>query len=406
MQRLEAAEVDRGLRLARLSWNVSDVELEGNGKTSRMGTECRTQSIRRQQRRVDAASELAQVVDGFVGVRLQLCQHWADSAARLADRFGDADLQLERDQVLLGTVMQVALDPATLLVLGRHEALPGSAKIIEPRQQLSVQANILEDQAGLPGQVAHELLLHRIHRLAAFFHDREGAEQLALVADASHAVTLELRQRAIRHRQLMADHTVGGRRGGGEQQPRPGAHPDLGALGAGSLGQKARHAVEEILLRKRFREMLAKLRERLVWRRPFAVDEPIGQALGPLPQRLEGEGNDGGGDEGQQELLAPANHCADAHHDHDVDGGDQDGQPAVDERLVDDDVDVIEAIAQHRDPDRNRQRRGGEWQQQRNLQRWNEDLRYQRDQQQRDRGKQPFQLLAFLLSAAPEAHHE
>ena len=43
------------------------------------------------------------------------------------------------------------------------------------------------------------------------------------------------------------------------------------------------------------------------------------------------------------------------------------GEPTVDERLVDDDVDVVEAVPEHGDPDGNRQRRGGERQQHRDL---------------------------------------
>ena len=66
-------------------------------------------------------------------------------------------------------------------------------------------------------------------------------------------------------------------------------------------------------------------------------------------------------------LDAPPNQGADPHNDQDVDSGDQDRQPTVDERLVDDDVDVVEAVPEHGDPDGNRQRRGGERQQHRDL---------------------------------------
>jgi hypothetical protein len=37
---------------------------------------------------------------------------------------GKAELDLERDEVLLGTVVEVALQPATLVVLSLDQALP------------------------------------------------------------------------------------------------------------------------------------------------------------------------------------------------------------------------------------------------------------------------------------------
>ena len=46
---------------------------------------------------------------------------------------------------------------------------------------------------------------------------------------------------------------------------------------------------------------------------------------------------------------------ADAHHDADVDGGDDGGHAREHQRLADHDVDVVEAVAQHRDADRDRE---------------------------------------------------
>src|SRR5256885_12788688 len=101
-----------------------------------MGLQRRAEAIRREQRWIDAGGQLSQVVDRLVGVMLELGQDWARFALRFGKLLGQADLHLERDQVLLTPVVQVPLDATALLVLGGDQALPRGAEVVEPRQQL------------------------------------------------------------------------------------------------------------------------------------------------------------------------------------------------------------------------------------------------------------------------------
>ena len=114
----------------------------------------------------------------------------------LGEHLRQSELDLERDQVLLGAVVEVALQPPALLVLRRDQALARCAQVLQPRQQLGGEAHVLEHQPGLVGKVVEQLLLDRGQRLALALGDREGAQQLALVADLDGSVRVRhLRQR-------------------------------------------------------------------------------------------------------------------------------------------------------------------------------------------------------------------
>ena len=75
------------------------------------------------------------------------------------------------------------------------------------------------------------------------------------------------------------------------------------------------------------------------------------------PNRIERHGHHGGGHHGQGEVRAePAtDRGADPHDDRNVDSGDEQREPAEDDRLVDDDVDVVEPVAENGDADGQRE---------------------------------------------------
>ena len=97
----------------------------------------------------------------------------------------------------------------------------------------------------------------------------------------------------------------------------------------------------------------------LVGRRSLAIDEPVGEALHPLANRLKGDGDDGGRHDRQREVGAIARSCqpADADDDANVDRGDEGGKRAVDERAIDHKVDVVKPVAENGDRDADRQQR-------------------------------------------------
>src|SRR5438046_376147 len=66
------------------------------------------------------------------------------------------ELQLQRYQVLLRAVVQVALDPAPLGVLRRDQALPGHRQLFQPLAELGGKALILEREPRLVRQVVNQ----------------------------------------------------------------------------------------------------------------------------------------------------------------------------------------------------------------------------------------------------------
>jgi hypothetical protein len=97
------------------------------------------------------------VSSASVGVGLQL----ADQLPRLGgvllgERLRQPQLHLERDQVLLRAVVEVALLPPSLFVLRRYQPQPRRAEHFQPLQQLCGQADVLEHETGLVCQVGEK----------------------------------------------------------------------------------------------------------------------------------------------------------------------------------------------------------------------------------------------------------
>ena len=90
------------------------------------------------------------------------------------------ELQLQRYQVLLRAVVQVALDPAPLGVLRRDQALPGHRQLFQPLAELGGKALILEREPRLVRQVVDQPGLGRRNVLT--FHHGHRSQQLALVS--------------------------------------------------------------------------------------------------------------------------------------------------------------------------------------------------------------------------------
>src|SRR5439155_3708420 len=93
---------------------------------------------------------------------------------------GQVQLHRERHQLLLSSVVDVALDAATLLVLRGDQALPGRLELLD-------QPDVSEDQPGLRGEVLDELLLRWSKGIARRHVQRNGTEQVALVPDGERA---------------------------------------------------------------------------------------------------------------------------------------------------------------------------------------------------------------------------
>ncbi len=85
----------------------------------------------REERRVDASREVPQILQGAAGLRLDLGEKLHDLLrVAIGQLAREPRLHRERDQLLLGAVVDVALESPALLVLGRDQAPAGSAQIL------------------------------------------------------------------------------------------------------------------------------------------------------------------------------------------------------------------------------------------------------------------------------------
>src|ERR1700694_1477419 len=120
--------------------------------------------------------------------------------------------------MLLGAIVQVALELAALVILGFHQALARLAQVDQAGLQVGGQPHILEREPRLVVEIVEELLLDRRECLAAALPHRQRTKQLTLVTDRDGPVgAWYLRQDLTRE----ADR--GGRvraRGGGGPRPR------------------------------------------------------------------------------------------------------------------------------------------------------------------------------------------
>ena len=168
---------------------------------------------------------------------------------------------------------------------------------------------------------------------------------------ARHDPLLDRRRRPRRH----GLRVFGPGRLGSQLLPDP--HPDICSRGAGALPQRTRHPREQLLVRVRLPDPLGELGEHLVRRGALAVDEPVGEALRPSPERLEREGDDRRG-RGRQHRAGPApDERAHADDDRHVHERDEDREGSEQHGSVDHEVDVEQPVPQHRHTDRERDQR-------------------------------------------------
>jgi len=164
------------------------VDCDGNSGLARLGFESRGQTLVGEQWRIDTARQVAERFQRLVGIGLQLdqrrlCLH----RVAVEEHLSQTELHLERDQVLLRAVVEVAFEAAALLVLSADQPLPGGAQLVETHLQIGGEADVLEDEAGLMGEIIEELLLHRGELLTGALDDAERPQKLRLLTDGDHA---------------------------------------------------------------------------------------------------------------------------------------------------------------------------------------------------------------------------
>jgi hypothetical protein len=98
-------------------------------------------------------------------------------------RLRQAELHSQRDQMLLGAVVDVAFEAAPLFVLRGHDPLPRGAELgrlhrdlVQAGLEVGGQPGVRQDQPGLVGEAVDELGLAVRERLARSFVHGDRAE--------------------------------------------------------------------------------------------------------------------------------------------------------------------------------------------------------------------------------------
>ena len=182
--------------------------------------------------------------------------------------------------------------------------------------------------------------------------------------------------------------------------------PHLRVLGRDPLSQDPAHPGEHVVVLVGLAHPPRELGEDLVGRCALAVDDPVREALGPGADRLERDRDDRGRGDRQRQVLrvAGSDDRADPDDDRHVHHGDERGERSVEQRLADDDVEVVQVEPQDRDRDRHRKHEVGGPAEHRPQKRLIPGGRAEDEQDDRERQAEghPLDLLAFHAGRAPE----
>ena len=289
-------------------------------------------------------SQGTQFLDGVLQALAQLVEDFQRAlGVRLGQPPGQADIDGQRHQVLLGAVVEVALDLATSGVRSGDDARPGllellglEAEVLQRLLQGGVELHVVQGEADLAGQfgqhhvvVGGELVASR----RAHSHDepehparvsgRGDPQQGALPADdhARHPYAQPGRAGdagpghdgfLLGAQYEVGDGDVGNRDRTRQVAARTG--PNLGRAQGQGLAQGLGHLEEQLVHGYGARQPAAEGAQHGVGRLPLAVDETVGIEGQPLAGRAVENGGHGGRDHRQDEQgpFAAARECCPA----------------------------------------------------------------------------------------------
>jgi len=124
-QRLQRAEIHGGLDLLGVAADPVSFHRHGDRGPARLGVQGRGDAHVRQQRRVDAAGQLAKAAQRPRDLRRHLVQQRLRPRLVVIERAGRAaELAGQAGQIPLRAIAEVAFQPLPLGVLGRDQAFP------------------------------------------------------------------------------------------------------------------------------------------------------------------------------------------------------------------------------------------------------------------------------------------
>jgi hypothetical protein len=121
LQGLQDAEIHGGLGVPRVPPDAVGLDEDRQRRLAGLGLQRRRQSLVGQQRGVDPACQGAQVVERRMEPGAELARQLQDAVSVPSVVLQQAELDCQRDKLLLRAVVQVPLDPVPLLILCVHQ---------------------------------------------------------------------------------------------------------------------------------------------------------------------------------------------------------------------------------------------------------------------------------------------
>src|SRR5439155_6764446 len=110
----------------------------------------------REQRWIDPPSEVAQVIERILDGSSEAIRHLLDTIGVLGDTLEQPDLDGQRHELLLRSVVEVPLDLASFLILRPHEPPSRCTKVLETRLEIGREPNVPQDESRLRCEVLEE----------------------------------------------------------------------------------------------------------------------------------------------------------------------------------------------------------------------------------------------------------
>ena len=223
--------------------------------------------------------------------------------------------------------MQVAAQPAALLLARGDQLLARALQVGVQPHGLHRGAGLAREQSSSRRRSAGEQLLAGPAR-----RQHEAADRLALGDER------DLERRTARRSDVRSGREPGRRRelDGRVREPQRARH---------GIDERREHGVGP----ERRLEPMAELGDRARRLVACAVQEPVDAALEAIAQGRRGQRAHRGRRGGDEPPLARPDR-ADAEHERGVGAHDARAQRAVDERAVEDELDVVQPVADDRDP--------------------------------------------------------
>ena len=156
LERLEAAVVDGGLTILGESPDVREIDGERHGGSPRDLAKGRREPLVGEQRRIDAVCGRAELVERVVEVGCEPREPVPEPALA-SEVANELELDPERDELLLHTVVEITLDLPPFRRGCTHEPPLGRAQRVHRVEQIVLQPAILERQQRGGPDGLHEL---------------------------------------------------------------------------------------------------------------------------------------------------------------------------------------------------------------------------------------------------------